>query len=189
VQAALDGITPGQFLVLEYLTEDDLPVEPYAQAALDPGGWYCEVVSDWYLPAHRWPMNELALARAGWQVRDDVTDNWWCADVDLASAAHLLVDALWNGRSCVGVHSVDVRDGAHEPLVEGVVGLRHRPHVPVGPGTFVDDDDDATAVWVGLQPGVVARQLMTRVRGLEVGLSGTVQFACPGTPGVDLVRE
>jgi hypothetical protein len=100
VQAALDGITPGQFLVLEYLTEDDLPVEPYAQAALDPGGWYCEVVSDWYLPAHRWPMNELALARAGWQVRDDVTDNWWCADVDLASAAHLLVDALWNGRSC-----------------------------------------------------------------------------------------
>lgn len=100
VQAALDEVTPGQFLVLEYLTDEDLPVDPYAQAALDPGGWRCEVVSAHYLPAHRWPSDELALARTGWLAPDDRTDNWWLPDVDLVLAARLLVDALWDGRAC-----------------------------------------------------------------------------------------
>ena len=100
VQAALDEITPGQFLVLEYLTDADLPVEPYAQAALDPGGWHCELVSPHYLPTHRWPIDEPAIDRAGWRPPDGRTHNWWSCDVDLDAAARLLVDALWDGRAC-----------------------------------------------------------------------------------------
>ena len=98
VQAELDSVAPGQFLLLEYLTDDDLPVEPYSQAALDPGGWHCEVVSNRYLPGHRWPLDEGVLARDGWQIPNGRTDNWWQSDVALEAAAGLLVDALWSGR-------------------------------------------------------------------------------------------
>lgn len=100
VQDALDQVKPGQFLLIEYLPNTDLPVEPYAQAALDPGGWYCEVVSDRYLPAHRWPLDEVALVREGWLQPDSDTDNWWRGDVLLGAAADLLVTGLWVGRGC-----------------------------------------------------------------------------------------
>ncbi len=100
VQAALDQVTPGQFLLIEYLTDDDLPVEPYAQAALDPGGWHCEVVSDRYLPRHRWPIDHLALSAAGWRPPGEGSDNYWVPDVDLGSAATLLVRGLMLGRGC-----------------------------------------------------------------------------------------
>jgi hypothetical protein len=98
VQAVLDRITPGQFLLLEYVTDDDLPVEPYAQAALDPGGWCCELVSARYLPGHRWPIEELTLSQSGWHAPDSGTDNWWQTGVALDAAAQLLVEALWFGR-------------------------------------------------------------------------------------------
>jgi hypothetical protein len=100
VQGALDETTPGQFLLLEYLAEADLPVEPYAQAAIDPGGWHCEVVSAHHLPAHRWPLDESALQRSGWSAPSDRTANWWRTDVGLDRAASLLVDALWVARAC-----------------------------------------------------------------------------------------
>lgn len=100
VQSALDEVTPGQFMLLEYLTDDDVPVEPYAQAALDPGGWYCETVSGAHLPGHRWPIDEHAAMRHGWRAPDARTANWWQADVDLDRAAALLVDALWLARGC-----------------------------------------------------------------------------------------
>ncbi len=100
VQGALDEVTPGQFLLVEYLTDEGLPVEPYAQAALEPGGWSCEVVSARYLPGGRWPIDEPALARTGWSGPDERTDNWWRCDVEFGRAAALLVDALWSGRGC-----------------------------------------------------------------------------------------
>ncbi len=100
VQYALDEVTPGQFLLLEYLSDTDLPVEPYAQAAIDPGGWHCEVVSSRYLPTHRWPLDEPALLNTGWVAPGGGTENWWRTDVDLHRAARVLVDALWVGRAC-----------------------------------------------------------------------------------------
>ena len=115
VQAALDDVTPGQFLLLEYLSDEDLPVEPYAQAAIDPGGWHCEVVSARYLPVHRWPLDERALLRAGWQAPCDRTENWWRTDVDLELAAQLLVDALWVGRACADADRYAISIGTFPP--------------------------------------------------------------------------
>jgi hypothetical protein len=111
VAAALTPITPGQFLLLEYLTDDDLPVEPYAQAALEPGGWHCEVVSASHLPSHRWPLRERALTRAGWRPPAGRTANWWQPDVALDSAAGVLVDALWTGRVCTDIDRFAVSVG------------------------------------------------------------------------------
>lgn len=127
VQAALDSITPGQFLLLEYLTGDALPVEPYAQAALDPGGWYCEIVSAHHLPGHLRRLDELALVRDSWRAPDSGTDNWWQSDVTLNAAARLLVDALWFARDCtdpdlyaisIGTFPSGPRGGEPLPLSE-----------------------------------------------------------------------
>jgi hypothetical protein len=100
VQAALDEVTAGQFLVLEYLTDENLPVQPYAQAALDPGGWSCEVVSTVHLPPRLWPSDAGALTRAGWFHPDGRTQNWWRAEVGLDAAGRVLVDGLWDGLGC-----------------------------------------------------------------------------------------
>ncbi len=83
------------------LTGQDLPVDPYSQAALDPGGWHCETVSARHLPAHRWMLDELAVVRGGWRCPDGDTDNWWRPDVPLNEAAALLVDASWCARGCI----------------------------------------------------------------------------------------
>jgi hypothetical protein len=111
VQTALDGIAPGQFLLLEYVTGDDVPVEPYAQAALDPGGWCCELASAHYLPGRRCPIDEVALSERGWQVPDAETDNWWQTDVPLDAAAQLLVDGLWFGRDLTDPDRYAIRIG------------------------------------------------------------------------------
>jgi hypothetical protein len=99
VAANLDRITPGQFLLLEYLTGDDLPVEPYAQAALDPDGWCCELVSAHYLPGQLWSVHEMTLIRSGWHVPDASSHNYWQTEVAFDDAAQLLVEALWFGRN------------------------------------------------------------------------------------------
>jgi hypothetical protein len=124
VQAALDRITPGQFLLLEYVTGDDLPVEPYAQAALDPAGWCCELVSALHLLGHRYPLNEPAVTRMGWRAPDAGTDNWWQTDVALAAAAHLLVDAHWGGRDLTDPDRYAIRVGTFPcgRLSDGALG-------------------------------------------------------------------
>jgi hypothetical protein len=111
VQGVLDRITPGQFLLLEYVTDDDMPVEPYAQAVLDPGGWCCELVSARYLPGHRWPIDEASLAQHGWHSPDAETGNWWQTDVALDAAAQLLVDAHWFGRHLTDPDRYAIRVG------------------------------------------------------------------------------
>ena len=74
-----------QFIILEYTTGRHLAPEPYAQTAhAGPDGLICEVVSDVYLPASQWPLDEVALRRAGWSAPSPETENWWrlveCAD-------------------------------------------------------------------------------------------------------------
>jgi hypothetical protein len=131
VQAALDSITPGQFLLLEYVTGDDMPVEPYAQAALDPAGWCCELVSARYLPGHRYPLNEPALTRMGWRAPDAGTDNWWQTDVALNTAAQLLVEAHWLGRNLSDPDRYAIRLGTFP------CGRRAGEHLPVRAETLI----------------------------------------------------
>lgn len=100
VAAVLTGIRHGQFLVVEYDISDSLDPLPYAQCAREVDGWYCEVVSQYYLEGARWPIDELALRRAGWLLPDDQTANWWrSADSSTSAACHVL-EGLRRGRCC-----------------------------------------------------------------------------------------
>ncbi len=53
-----------------------------------------------YLPADRWPIDELNLRRGGWVPPADDTENWW-QEVDTSDgAASLLIAGLRAGRMC-----------------------------------------------------------------------------------------
>lgn len=100
VTEALATLRPGRFVLLEYHQSVTWDPCPYAQCAREVDGWYCEVVSEFYLPRGIWPIDELALLRSGWLVPDDTTDNWWCSVASAADAAELLILGLRSGRLC-----------------------------------------------------------------------------------------
>ena len=100
VGAALARLRPGQFLLIEYDTHGTWDPRPYAQCAREVDSWYCEVVSQHYLSATTWPIDELALRRAGWMLPDDETANWWRNADSADAAAVLLVEGLRRGRLC-----------------------------------------------------------------------------------------
>lgn len=97
---ALLRLRPGQFLLLEYDALRTWDPRPYAQCAREVDSWYCEVVSQHYLGATQWPIDELALRRAGWLLPDDETANWWLNAESAEATAALLVEGLRLGRMC-----------------------------------------------------------------------------------------
>lgn len=109
VAEALAGLGPVQFLILEY--HPGGTVEPYAQAAREVGGYHGELVSEAYLPADQWPIDEVTIRRQGWTAPDTDTPNWWAwADTADLAARHL-VDGLRHGRRCGELSAFTWRDG------------------------------------------------------------------------------
>jgi hypothetical protein len=100
VGAALARLRPGRFLLIEYHAQGTWDPRPYAQCAREVDSWYCEVVSQNYLGASTWPIDELAMRRTGWLLPDDETANWWRNAETAEQAAELLVDGLRHGRLC-----------------------------------------------------------------------------------------
>lgn len=96
----LAPLAPGAFVILEFTATSCDDRYPYAQCARETDGWYLEVVSARYLPPVVWPLDELALRRAGWAAPDDRTDNWWRLESSHPAVAGLLVEALVLGRQC-----------------------------------------------------------------------------------------
>ena len=88
-----------QFVVVQYLTGPD--PNPYAKAAPEPDGtWYCEVVSEHFLPLDQWPLDEQHLQSCGWEAPERPGENWACAVATSDEAAARLIDALARGRAC-----------------------------------------------------------------------------------------
>lgn len=88
-----------QFVILEFNTQ--LDPNPYAQATPNSAGdWLCEVVSDHYLGAECWPLDEVDLTSRGWAAPVRPEDNWENSSGDAGAAAVLLVEALRFGRAC-----------------------------------------------------------------------------------------
>ncbi len=103
VAQTLRSVRPGQFVLLEFVEHDGVPPWspwPYAQCVWKPDGWYCEAVSASFLPADQWPLDELALRRAGWHPPTDSAGNWYRHEHSADGAARTLVEALRHSRDC-----------------------------------------------------------------------------------------
>ena len=92
-------LPPGRFLVIEYVARPHVG-EPYAQLLPLSEGYYCEVVSEAYLPRAVWPIDPAWLSSAGWHEPDAETDNWWQVVGDARAAALAMLTALHKGRGC-----------------------------------------------------------------------------------------
>lgn len=113
----------GQFVIMQHYA--GLDPDPYVQAAPDAaGGWYCELVSERYLPATEWPIDSWYLMAAGWTPPTDPRDNWSRPADSPSHAAQLLADGLRHGRQCRDWRPVTWRtacfprppeDGPNEP--------------------------------------------------------------------------
>lgn len=103
VTATLRDLRPGEFVVIEFVEVDGVPAWspwPYAQCAPAEEGWYCEAVSADHLPPHQWPLDELALRRAGWHAPVGAEGNWYRQADGAAEAARSMVEALRHSRDC-----------------------------------------------------------------------------------------
>ena len=58
-----------------------------------------------------WPIDELALRRAGWLLPDDETANWWQGADSARIAAERLVQGLRAGRLCPDPQAFSCRGG------------------------------------------------------------------------------
>ena len=65
VADVIENLPPLHFLVVEYVGSSHI-AEPYAQLLSGSDGYYCEVVSENYVPAETWPIDRKWLAGAGW---------------------------------------------------------------------------------------------------------------------------
>lgn len=91
------------FLRVEYAGTKSNGVSPYAQATPSADGVWCEVVSEEFLPAADWPINQEFLARNHWSEPDSDFPNWWKSQVSPHDAGHQIVAALRLGRLCPDV--------------------------------------------------------------------------------------
>jgi len=102
---------PGSFVIVEYDKAVPWDPKPYAQCAHEVDGWYCEVVSETYLPRQTWPIDELALRRGGWCRPDELTANWWREADSAQAAAQSVVEGLRAGRLCADPEAFSCRGG------------------------------------------------------------------------------
>jgi hypothetical protein len=123
------GLEYQQFVIVEFNTQ--MVPNPYAQATPNAAGeWMCEVVSEHYLGAECWPLDELALASRGWNVPTGPEDNWEHRAGDARLASLLLVEALRFGRVCPDPRVFTWRIGRFPPPGDGGAP---GPRVPRGP--------------------------------------------------------
>ena len=100
IETVLSELRWGHFAIFDYV-DSTRAAAPYAQVAFGVDGYYCEVVSEEYLPVDLWPLEHETLLAAGWRAPDGATLNWWMSGVtDPGVAATLLASALSEGRAC-----------------------------------------------------------------------------------------
>lgn len=94
-----------------------LAPDPYAQAVREADGTYfCEVVSALHLPAATWPIDEWALAAAGWDPPVGRFTNWSCEAGTPRQVAAALLDALRFGRLCANPGTLRAVAGGPGPF-------------------------------------------------------------------------
>lgn len=100
ISEAVRTLPWNHFLTVDYESGNTGGDSPYAQAFTGPAGVTATLVSEQFLPAVLWPLDEEYLAEAGWRPPHPDQLHWERSHLGLKDAAHVMVDALRYGRDC-----------------------------------------------------------------------------------------
>lgn len=115
----LDALLPEHFVIIEF-DAGLSTTNPYVQAAREPNGFYCEVVSEEFLPRAEWPILQRTLIESGWERPSGGGENWHQIVDNLPSpAAQLMLDGLRQGRVCRDPNRIAWRVGRFPPGPDG----------------------------------------------------------------------
>ncbi|MGM0930080.1 MAG: TY-Chap domain-containing protein [Actinomycetota bacterium] len=107
----------GDFVMIEYGESTDDAIAPYAQVALDEEGYWCEIVSNDYLPGDTWPLHGDVLKEAGWNAPDAHCPNWHSLRTGSQTTAVAVLAGLREGRGCADVRLLSWHTGMMPPSV------------------------------------------------------------------------
>ncbi|MGW6173680.1 TY-Chap domain-containing protein [Arthrobacter sp. NPDC055138] len=105
----------GDFVMIEYGQSTDDAIAPYAQVALDEEGYWCEIVSNDFLPGDTWPLHGDLLKEAGWDAPDSACPNWHSLRTGCQATAEAVLAGLRYGRGCVDVRNLNWRPASAPP--------------------------------------------------------------------------
>lgn len=100
LRSALTSLPWNHVLTVEYETGNTGGDFPYAQALTGPGGVGVLLVSEDYLPAIAWPIDEDYLVETGWEQPTDEQPNWARTRLTVDEALEAVVGGLRHGRGC-----------------------------------------------------------------------------------------
>lgn len=100
IAQALADLPWHHFLTVEYETGNGLNESPFAQAFTGPGGVDVTVVSEQFLPAIVWPIDDEYLTETGWTAPSESHPQWRQHRLAPERAAGVLVQGLRYGRDC-----------------------------------------------------------------------------------------
>lgn len=90
----------GDFTSVEYQVETAKDLSPYAQVAREDDYYWCEIVSEEFLPVSAWPLDQDVLRNAGWSPPDEDCPNWYSQRYGADAAAAAVLYGLRHGRAC-----------------------------------------------------------------------------------------
>ncbi|POH71687.1 TY-Chap domain-containing protein [Arthrobacter glacialis] len=106
----LKGMTSRRYLLVTY----DIGLRDYSvygQFAINEGNFQCEVVSEQFLPAAVWPINDGYLRHGGWSSPENGNPNWSMRQDQPERAADSVLSALRSGLGCTDPQLISLTFG------------------------------------------------------------------------------
>lgn len=96
----IQWLKDGDFAAIEYRADTANGLSPYAQVAREDDRYWCEIVSEEFLPVEAWPLHESILREAGWSPPDADCPNWYSERSGALGATAAVLYGLRYGREC-----------------------------------------------------------------------------------------
>lgn len=107
---SLEEMTSLEYLLVIYdigLSEYSV----YGQFAINEGNFQCEVVSEQFLPADVWPINDGYLRHSGWSAPENGNPNWSMRQDKPERAADSVLTAMRSGLGCTDPQLISLTVG------------------------------------------------------------------------------
>ncbi|MHA7271463.1 TY-Chap domain-containing protein [Arthrobacter sp. HLT1-20] len=110
VAGFLKEMTSREYLLVTY----DIGLRDYSvygQFAINEGNFQCEIVSEQFLPADVWPINDTYLRHSGWSAPENGNPNWSMRQDQAERAADSVLTAMRSGLGCADSQLIKMNFG------------------------------------------------------------------------------